>query len=473
MGKTAVVHRLAAGFLFFFFMVHSVLAEESACTPAQFASAVDDTAAALRNLNTDSEKRLRQKLDKLGRERGWNEKQRNEQTAAVMNDTRLNSFNDEIAILVTRLDTLSGVSGTNVSCERLDELKKVRDRLLTVMGQKSGFMLAGLEDGSNAAVASWPATKPDISASAPRAAEDAPEPRKTPEKSAGTVKTTGQKSARADLPANEPPASAPSSFEERMKDALHSAPAMGEAPSSSWETDVAHSTSAPREARNGVSANAPTEGNLPPPRSLTPDKDAGRLQPQQPQPQPQEPGFAAITEPSGAGALTASPSSVGYTMQEISDAGRGVFGTLSAELGSVINYAFQQYGRPNAYIIGTDGGGAFLAGLRYGKGEMHAKLGGQDIEPQKIYWQGPSLGWDFGASGSKALFLVYNLDDPNNVYRRFTGVEGSAYVVGGVGLTVLSAKGIVIVPIRTGLGLRIGANIGYVKFSERSTWNPF
>jgi hypothetical protein len=256
-----------------------------------------------------------------------------------------------------------------------------------------------------------------------------------------------------------------------MKEALRSESAGRDGDSSTWNTDVSRTAALPHtQAGAGEQSADAGNGYLPPPQSLRPP---GKDEPQPLQPQSQPGGFAPVTEPADAGAQAGDASASGYTIEEIRDAGRGVFGTLSAELGAVINYAFQQYGLPNAYVIGSEGGGAFLAGLRYGKGELHAKLNGQEIEPLKVYWQGPSLGWDFGASGSKALFLVYNLDGIDDVYHRFTGVDGSAYVVGGVGLTVLASRNMVVVPIRTGLGLRIGANIGYVKFSERATWNPF
>jgi hypothetical protein len=159
----------------------------------------------------------------------------------------------------------------------------------------------------------------------------------------------------------------------------------------------------------------------------------------------------------------------GYSISEIREAGRGVFGTINAEFGGAINYAFQNFGRPNAYITGIEGGAAFVAGLRYGKGTIYRKSAG----PTQIYWQGPSAGLDFGAEGGRALFLVYNLDDPYAIYGRFSGIGGAAYVAGGVGLNVLGKGGVVMVPIRSGLGLRLGANLAYVKFTERQTWNPF
>ena len=135
----------------------------------------------------------------------------------------------------------------------------------------------------------------------------------------------------------------------------------------------------------------------------------------------------------------------------------------------MIDYAFTKYGKPSGYIIGSEGGGAFLAGLRYGDGNLVTKLAGE----RKVYWQGPSVGYDFGAAGSQVMFLVYNVTDAEQLYSRFAGVDGSAYLVGGVGITFLKKGPIVLAPIRTGLGLRIGANIGYLKFTPTPSLNPF
>ncbi|MCC7253925.1 MAG: DUF1134 domain-containing protein [Hyphomicrobium sp.] len=159
----------------------------------------------------------------------------------------------------------------------------------------------------------------------------------------------------------------------------------------------------------------------------------------------------------------------GYTIDEIREATRGFFGTVSTSLASVIEHAFQKSGRPTAYVLGTEGGGAFLAGLRYGEGTLYLRNGGS----QKVYWHGPSIGYDVGAEGSRTLFLIYDLHEPETLFRRFTGVDGSAYLVGGVGMTLLKGGPVMMAPIRSGLGLRIGASIGYVRFSPRPTWNPF
>jgi hypothetical protein len=158
-----------------------------------------------------------------------------------------------------------------------------------------------------------------------------------------------------------------------------------------------------------------------------------------------------------------------YSMHEITRAGHGFFGAVSQGLAGVIEYAFRKQGRPNGYILGEDLGGAFVAGLRYGRGWLYTRDAGQ----HPVYWQGPSIGYDAGGDGSKTMILVYRMRDPHDIYRRFGGVEGSAYVVGGVGINFQANGDMVLAPIRSGIGLRMGANIGYLKYTRRPTWNPF
>ncbi|MGG7516573.1 DUF1134 domain-containing protein [Allorhizobium undicola] len=158
-----------------------------------------------------------------------------------------------------------------------------------------------------------------------------------------------------------------------------------------------------------------------------------------------------------------------YTMQEVVDAGHSFFGSTSGALAKVIERAFSQYGLPNGYILGQEGSGAFIAGLTYGEGTLYTKNAGQ----HPVFWQGPSLGLDYGGNGTRSMMLVYNLPSVNALYTRFGGVSGSAYVVAGVGMTVLKNNNQLIVPIRTGLGARLGVNVGYLKLTQNSTWNPF
>jgi hypothetical protein len=158
-----------------------------------------------------------------------------------------------------------------------------------------------------------------------------------------------------------------------------------------------------------------------------------------------------------------------FTPGELVNAGHQFFGTVSRGLASVIEHAVSKWGLPNGYVLGEEAGGAFFGGLRYGEGTLYTKNAG-DL---KVYWQGPSVGWDFGGDGARTMMLVYSLPATGAIYQRFGGLSGSAYFVGGFGMTALTANDIVVVPIRSGLGLRLGANLGYLKFTPQSTWNPF
>jgi hypothetical protein len=158
-----------------------------------------------------------------------------------------------------------------------------------------------------------------------------------------------------------------------------------------------------------------------------------------------------------------------YSSNEIVDAGHRFFGTVSRGLAQIVERAGSQFGLPNGYILGQEGGAAFIGGLRFGEGTLYTKNAG-DL---RVFWQGPTVGWDFGGEGARTMMLVYGLPATEAVYQRFVGVDGSAYVVGGLGMTVLTFNNVVVVPIRSGLGLRLGANVGYLKFTDRPTWNPF
>jgi hypothetical protein len=158
-----------------------------------------------------------------------------------------------------------------------------------------------------------------------------------------------------------------------------------------------------------------------------------------------------------------------YGPDELVNAGHRFFGNVSRGLASVIERAVSQWGLPNGYVLGEEGSGAFVAGLRYGEGTLYTKNAG-DL---RVYWQGPSVGFDWGGDGARTMTLVYNLPATNAIYQRFAGIDGSAYIIGGFGMTALTANGIVLVPIRSGLGLRLGANIGYLKYTPHATWNPF
>ncbi|MGD9477444.1 UNVERIFIED_ORG: EipA family protein [Roseateles sp. XES5] len=158
-----------------------------------------------------------------------------------------------------------------------------------------------------------------------------------------------------------------------------------------------------------------------------------------------------------------------YSMQEIVDAGHNFFGETSGGLAKLVERAFESHGLPNGYILGQEGSGAFVAGLTYGEGTLNTKNAGQ----HSVFWQGPSLGLDWGGQGSRTMMLVYNLPDVNALFDRFGGVSGSAYVIAGLGMQVNVNRDIVLVPIRTGVGARLGINAGYLKMTRQPTWNPF
>ncbi|WP_159728434.1 DUF1134 domain-containing protein [Methylosinus sp. Ce-a6] len=154
---------------------------------------------------------------------------------------------------------------------------------------------------------------------------------------------------------------------------------------------------------------------------------------------------------------------------EVVRSGHRFFGAIARDLAQGVEQLARRWGRPNAYVLGQEGSGAFIGGLRYGEGVMYTRNAGQ----RRVYWQGPSLGFDAGADGDRTMMLIYNLPSVDAIYTRFGGVAGSAYLVGGLGFTELTADGVVIAPIRAGLGARLGVNLGYLKFTPEATWNPF
>ncbi|MBB3934445.1 DUF1134 domain-containing protein [Aureimonas phyllosphaerae] len=183
--------------------------------------------------------------------------------------------------------------------------------------------------------------------------------------------------------------------------------------------------------------------------------------------------MAAVALPASIGLSTlpasAQAQSGGYTMEEIVGEGHRFFGATAGGLATVIERAFQERGLPNGYILGEEGSGAFIGGLRFGEGTLFTKNAGE----HRIFWQGPSIGFDAGGDGARTMMLVYNLPSVEGVYGRFVGMSGSAYLVGGVGMTFLQRDAITLVPIRTGVGARLGVNVGYLKLTPSATWNPF
>ncbi len=172
-----------------------------------------------------------------------------------------------------------------------------------------------------------------------------------------------------------------------------------------------------------------------------------------------------VTAPSS----TAAGTGATYQQGDVMDAAEGVFGKGAQGLAKMVEKILKDQGEPSAYIAGREAGGAFIAGLRYGSGVMHHKIEGD----RPVYWTGPSLGFDFGGNGAKSFILVYNLYDSQDLFHRYPAAEGGAYLIGGFTASYLRRKDVVLIPIRLGVGWRLGANLGYMKFTEESKWMPF
>lgn len=158
-----------------------------------------------------------------------------------------------------------------------------------------------------------------------------------------------------------------------------------------------------------------------------------------------------------------------FSQEEVLEKARGFFGETTQGLAKAVEKVFEDLGRPTAVIVGEEASGAFVVGLRYGEGTLSMKKGGD----RKVYWQGPSVGFDFGGNASRSFTLVYNLDRPDQLFQRFPGVDGSAYLVAGFSVNYQRASDITLAPIRTGVGLRLGANVGYLHYNREHSWVPF
>jgi hypothetical protein len=194
---------------------------------------------------------------------------------------------------------------------------------------------------------------------------------------------------------------------------------------------------------------------------------------------------AAFAQPEGAGPTPGQPSyptsrppppaepgpgrAETYSSEELVNALSDFFGVTAESAGAAIERIFKENGRPTAYIAGEEASGALTIGLRYGRGLLYMKN-----QPRlEVFWQGPSIGWDVGGNGSRVFTLCYNLQYPDAIFRRFPGVEGTAYLVGGMGVNYQRAEDITLAPIRAGVGVRLGANVGYLAYSRKRRILPF
>jgi len=215
---------------------------------------------------------------------------------------------------------------------------------------------------------------------------------------------------------------------------------------------------------------------LPPARPRTSSAPSTPSAPQQQMAAAQAPAPAnsgAANVPLGAPANGDAPPPSGkaptYSQDEIVNSVSDFLGVTAEAAGGAVERIFKNNGRPTAYIAGEEGSGAIAVGARYGRGLLYMK----GREPVQVYWQGPSVGWDFGGNASRVFTLCYNLEDPRDIFQRFPGVEGTAYFIGGLGVNYQKADDIILAPMRAGVGFRLGANVGYLSYSRhRSIW-PF
>ncbi len=227
-------------------------------------------------------------------------------------------------------------------------------------------------------------------------------------------------------------------------------------------------------ARAQGSAPSPAGTEPPPgPVSSAPLPPASAPGDQPPPPASPPPQRAADTEglpPPREGAdYPASTPAETYSRGEIVNGVSDFLGVTAESAGAAIQRIFKDNGQPTAYIAGEEGSGAFIGGLRYGSGLLYMKK----RQPTKVYWRGPSVGFDWGGNAARNFTLCYNLQYPEMIFRRFPGVEGTAYLIGGLGVNYQRAEGVTLAPIRAGLGLRLGANLGYLVYSRSKSWFPF
>jgi len=377
------------------------------CTRAQLGRVIDESDEALRKANQDASPRLMAKLRQLRDRKGWPEEDYEAKAYEYLEDEKVRALDDQAKLLLARVDELSEEKvNAEPSCARIGDLQAAFSELKATVQAKSAYLIGKIDKELGGGAGST-----GVAAATPPPGNAAP---------AAPSRPTVRDGATAQpLP---PPA--------------------GPRGSQGSTTGA------------GGTWMAETRPTAPlPPGQVVPQSSSATLPPPVPAPDVPPPGSPAAT----------------YSIEEIRAAGSGFFGSASAELAAVLNYAFQKAGQPNAYILGDEGGGAFIAGLRFGKGVLHTKTG---VE-QKVFWRGPSIGYDFGAEGARTMYLVYKLANPEDLFATYTGIDGSAYLVGGVGVTFLKKGDVVLAPIRTGIGLRLGANIGYLKFTPKQSWSPF
>jgi hypothetical protein len=233
---------------------------------------------------------------------------------------------------------------------------------------------------------------------------------------------------------------------------------------------VGPSTAQIRNVDPNTAIDADLDQPAPPPQTPAPVEDNSDLTPVDAQttPPPADGASTAANAQSGATDIAAASGQT-YRRDDLIGAAEGVFGRGAEGLARIIEDVLREQGEPNGYIVGREVGGAFVIGLRYGSGTLHHRVEGT----MPVYWTGPSVGLDAGANAGSTFVLVYNLHDSGDLYRRYPAGEAAGYLVGGFNGSYLRRGDVVLIPIRSGLGLRLGANVGYMNFSRRQRWLPF
>ena len=402
------------------------------CGRDAFSRVVDETAAALRKQSNDTQPRILAGIRQLKVRHGWRDEDEPDRARELLADPETGALDQKAAQLLATMDRLSEEGGQRPDCAKLTELRETSANLQATVRAKSDLVLKRI----NAALA-MRSTEP--LPGQPSAAVSKPPSLSTYQRPATVARVDATPPSEVTRPpvsqVELPPAISPPPAVVAAAPTALGGPIVGQ-----WRVTTTPEAVIPAD---------------PPSPQLTSPQTVASIQP---------PAIPAPPPPAKAPATSDT-----YSINEIKDAAKGISGTISSNLGKIIEYAFSQYGRPTAYVIGEEGGGAFIAGVRYGNGRVYMK----NQKPSRIYWHGPSVGYDFGASGSRTLFLIYRLDNVRELYSGFSGIDGSAYFIGGAGITFLSNEKVIMAPIRTGLGFRLGANVGYLRFTPKATWNPF
>jgi hypothetical protein len=423
------------------------LGQIAGCGQDAFSNAVDKAAAALRQHSADSQPRILAGIRQLKVRHGWRDDEEGDRARELLADAETDALDQKAAQLLATMDRLSEEGGQKPGdCAKLSELRATGEALQAAVRAKTDLVLRRINAALTMRSAEPLPGQAVTAVSKPPSLS--PYPKSPPPVQRVDTNRLSEVARAATPPVERSALDSPIAAPSGPATPVLAAPPALSGPAGGWRVTT---TPQPFPAPDTLPLPGPDQpAALPPPGpTASAQIPLAAVSP----PPPPEPGKATDT----------------YSIDEISGAARGVFGSLSSNLASVIEHAFSKYGRPTAYIIGEEGGGAFIAGVRYGSGRLyfrHQKQG-------RIYWHGPSVGYDFGAAGSRTLFLIYGLQEKSQLYSGFSGIDGSAYFLGGAGITFLSNQKVIMAPIRTGLGFRLGANVGYLRFTPKSTWNPF